>query len=994
MVQSRGSARTSGLILAFAVGGVFAATVGVIAWRGLSVPKAPTVKQVVPRAPDVKEIPSGAGGLRQLGGGKGMQVQMVDRKDPGRVAGVLEAESSTPLEGKRYRMDKPRVWMYMRDGRTMYLEGAKGEALIPDLGSRPEDGLLEGDVIVKMFAAMPGNQKPDPLVTPPMLTLATPRLTFDGRAGELRFPDDVRIDGDRIEFVGSNALVVMNEGAERLELLRVEHTTSLIIKPGGKPASASPPPTEAQPATPAPPTANPASPAPAAPEKSQTLYAAWCEGSVKVEQGDRVLTGDRLDGWMRLIGNALPPNAIAGAPPRARHAEPVMLATAYVPAQPARTAQPSSMKAGEPDSNPPISLTWTGPLEVRPLKEPAAELQFNDVFMRCTGPTATSVNVRDAKANITATGAMVEYGATKRDAAIAGNATGDAVLEKPDVGRAVGARFEASLATGIATARGAGSLTSAVKEQPGRIAPAAKPRAITWGSEAQFTFGLKQGTMSSRLDRAMLHGGVTAGDGAKGRLSGESLTAEFEKIDEDRSFLKRVAILGKANAIDGNGGSLAADLVDVGLIRREGDSTESDPASIDASGDVRVTQRDGTLRAKSLKAALTRRPDGDVIATTASAKGDVRYDRADGVMATADELAALPQAQQVTLLGETATVGQRGTVISGGRIELDGAKRTLAVPGKGELNHAPAAKAGETPTTAKIAWQQGMSFDDASGLALCDGSAAAEISKGAIARDAIKAEHVRVQLTPAPPEAARGNPTGEKAPERALQSVVATAKDEATPANVEIRRYAVGAAGAQGPLERLMYLEGREILADNAAGTLNVPTAGKLLSLDKRVAAQHNTAQPPTKGTALFTWKESFSLDRRSGQAVMKQGVKLVQERMDDPSRIELECTELTAQVVESTNASTLDAPFAGELKMATAKGSAWMRYQQKEVTGDVLTYDAVSRTVDAQGNNGNFITAFDPATAAPITATRVLWDLNGGKFQLFGIQQPIVTPR
>jgi hypothetical protein len=216
---------------------------------------------------------------------------------------------------------------------------------------------------------------------------------------------------------------------------------------------------------------------------------------------------------------------------------------------------------------------------------------------------------------------------------------------------------------------------------------------------------------------------------------------------------------------------------------------------------------------------------------------------------------------------------------------------------------------------------------------------------------------------------------------------------------VEVRRYAAGTNGEQGPLERLLYLEGGTIRGDNLAGTLEVPGAGKLLTLDKRTresAAPAENGAPGTQGSALFTWKERFSLDRRAGRVTLAGGARLVHEGLAEQGRVEVDANELSAQVAEAAGATdaTLEEPFTGELRSATATGSVWMRYQQKEVTADVVVYDAMNRSVDAQGTNGNLVTAFDPDTGTPVTATRVLWNLNENKFQLIGIQQPVVIPK
>jgi len=99
----------------------------------------------------------------------------------------------------------------------------------------------------------------------------------------------------------------MNEGAERLELLRIEKTTSLVFKPEKKDTPAAAPA-----ATPATPGAAPTEAVARAP--IETLYSVWCEKAVKVEQATRTLTGERLEAWVRLVGQRAPPGALANRP--------------------------------------------------------------------------------------------------------------------------------------------------------------------------------------------------------------------------------------------------------------------------------------------------------------------------------------------------------------------------------------------------------------------------------------------------------------------------------------------------------------------------------------------------------------------------------------------------------------------------------------------------------------------------------------------------------
>ena len=159
-----------GLWLA-ALAGTAGFVVIVLAWKGTPA-KAPQQTIAATPQPQAIDVPTGKANraLRNLGKGEELFVQMADKNDPTRVAGQLSAARSTPLEGKRYKMEQPRVWSFLRDGRTIYLEADSGQALIPDMtGSRPEDGAIQGHVIAKIFAKTADGALPDPAKVPAQL---------------------------------------------------------------------------------------------------------------------------------------------------------------------------------------------------------------------------------------------------------------------------------------------------------------------------------------------------------------------------------------------------------------------------------------------------------------------------------------------------------------------------------------------------------------------------------------------------------------------------------------------------------------------------------------------------------------------------------------------------------------------------------------------------------------------------------------------------------
>ena len=62
------------------------------------------------------------------------------------------------------------------------------------------------------------------------------------------------------------------------------------------------------------------------------------------------------------------------------------------------------------------------------------------------------------------------------------------------------------------------------------------------------------------------------------------------------------------------------------------------------------------------------------------------------------------------------------------------------------------------------------------------------------------------------------------------------------------------------------------------------------------------------------------------------------------------------------------------------ATGRVWLRNGQREITAEELLYDAAQGVVSAKGKSGGDVTAFDHASATPVTAKAIRWDLKSGR--------------
>lgn len=230
---------------------------------------------------------------------------------------------------------------------------------------------------------------------------------------------------------------------------------------------------------------------------------------------------------------------------------------------------------------------------------------------------------------------------------------------------------------------------------------------------------------------------------------------------------------------------------------------------------------------------------------------------------------------------------------------------------------------------------------------------------------------------------------------------------------VDSRRFVPRGDGeASDTIERLLYLEGLEIHVDHAASTLTVPIAGRMFVLDQRerqaaANAKAGTSLDPlsqladSSGEALFRWGGSLVANRSDGTLTLTKDVALRHRRLEDDTITELTAaTEVRAKLSKTDaapsgpprRAGTIESSL-GQLEWATAKGSAWLANQGRQVQADELLYNAIAGEVDASSSEGSNVTLLEPQAGTPLTARRILWNLKTGRIE---VKQPgtIVAPR
>ncbi len=1040
-----GSARTTGLVLAGITLLVFAVIVIVFALRGGRSSQNPRSSAEVLN-PDPDLLPTGAGNSSRFGGGQGFYIQVVDENDPSRVRAEISAARSQPVEGQTFliALEKPVIWAFLKGGRIVYARGDTGTAYVPDqvkgMPSRPRDGMLQGNVIVKIFDGSKSRARPDPDHAETLAELHTNELKYDSELGQTDAPGPFKFTSPKADYDGSGLTVLFNDVQQRLEQLRVAKTDRVEYRPWvqtslPQPKPAAPPlkTAAAAPANPSPAPTTSTLPPIAAKPPVTTLYKLLCQQDVVVENGTRRITSDRLDGWARLIDNDLRPGAIrssnAATSTTQSPTTPTTAPARTAPAPAASTPPPAAVAPatdpdtffGSGDSHEPVILHWAGPLDIRPIAADPVELASNDVFLRFTGQSDTATQFVDSHDSTKAIGRALEYAATQRTVVLSASDPLAAHLSRAESGEADVQRIEMNLITGVAHIPGAGRMTDrghnpAPIPDPNTAPQSPTDRTLTWTDSANFRFELDpKKEVSRRLAEVQAQGHVRMSDGA-GSLSGSTMIAKFIPVDENTSRINRLSVVGNAHGEDGRSGTLDSDTLDVDFVPMPGRPGQSDPSTVTAQGEVRGTRTGSTLDAQWLRATLART---DTDSSGEPSLGVTNIDARDivfvddkGIRAVAPHLAADPIAQIVHLTGDAMTVRveKDHSAIEGRDMTFMEVERRLNVEGAGRLTHTAAATETDGASDVIATWERQMSFDDIMGTAACSGDATAIMTKSALTgplaqRDTMHADHVDLWLTPAQPgtkEPGDESPAPERRLLRAELSGSLAARPDGKRATLETRRYA---PGDEVVLERVMYLEGARINADDARATLDVPTPGKLFILDRSPNAQ---PQKPAdmmdlgagRGTSLFTWSGSMNMQRTTGKLTMTENVHLTHQRGQDAEKSELECATLTALVREVTPEAALgdqpaakDQSFSGELISADADGSTWMRYNGRELTADSAHYDAQNRVLHAKAKGANMVRMLDPRTGSPVTAKEITWDLVHDRIDIRR-PGPVTIPR
>ncbi|MEL7473732.1 MAG: hypothetical protein AAGK04_10485, partial [Planctomycetota bacterium] len=532
-------------------------------------------------------------------------------------------------------------------------------------------------------------------------------------------------------------------------------------------------------------------------------------------------------------------------------------------------------------------------------------------------------------------------------------------------------------------------------------------------------FRVENGRMTNALKSASLQGRVRASDG-QGALRADAMNAYFVPDDERPARIHTLQAFDGVVAEDGRGGSLVSERMSIVFrpatqAERDAGRPEDDPEVVTASGRVFAQKDDASIVCDTLETRLGRRDRDDLEITNVLATGSpVEFDRGrDDLSVRTLQLVADTVRQRVRLQGADSFVCRRGVEISGTQVALDGLERSADVFGAGAFRRYALT---DGALGLDASWTSQMRFDDRKGLIEAFGNVRADAAAGAQRTDRLRAERLRIELSPSEPTLANADAPapdasgllgsggfgdnaepdlGDRAVRRAEAWGAVDDYPGGKPATFEARRYADPTVGpepvpAEPRLERLMFIEGNHIIADNAEGALDVPIAGQMLLFDRAALDRdvREGSDNDRRGRAHFTWDGSMRIEQRQGVATLRENVELRHRRETDTRTTVLQSESLVAEFDAEDDAT----PEGASLRSVEAIGRAYAQSGDRELTAETLRYDAMQAVIDASAPAGD-VTILDGANGRTIRAARLLWDLARDRVE---IRQPtgVRTPR
>lgn len=921
------------------------------------------------------------------------RVRFMDKADPGREASRLEWEKLQPGADGQALVERPRGFIYLKDGSMAVISAKQGTFYTPKGRSEPESGRFEGGVKVELFDAVQGRPgEPargiDIQNDVPTIIATTRTLLFNAPESEMSTTDAFVIETDKLSITGAGALVVFDqveEGISRAEFAKVD---DVRIWPAGRPGL--------KPSTTARSLAGPGGGRDGAGQvkvESRRVYRLVLDEDVSLLQGLRKLLAARVEAWVTLVNNQLPDGAI-GAFGRVD----------------ASGQSGAAAAGGEPSvaENQVIIASWKGRAVLTPARATPDEMAGNLVALRLMGGAGGPVRVIDGPAKLAGEAPIVEYGATTRTLAMRGSTGRNVVLTAGGTGTLVCGSVKADLTTGIVQIDGSGEIDSA-KADGGPAFSA------TWSEAFRLRLKQENGSIEPWPLSAMARGNVQARSGDV-VATGQMAELEFAPPaqGQTRSALRQLVLTGAAKVVtprtDGQPGSdeVAGNVLTLSM--KPGPLGSEVAERVVVRGGARAAVRTLLIKAEEFAADLGIDANGRTTAGKMVATGKPTVSDASGLEASADRIEADATAGTAELTGQPVVIRRDGATMTGTTVRLVQREQTALVQGPGRITAESADNA--RPSKLQASWQTGARFDGKAGRIEAEGQIEAEIRVGADEVNTARGQRLVLLLdmteqakAPVPASSVAGGGANTQ-----IKSVEISAGSAAGAPPAQFQHRTFAASGNQGTPARMVYLQGATIAASVQNGTLTVDGPGKLL-VDDRSSTPAQAPAPGAgplanlaggKGRSLFAWGGSMQMNRATGQMKMQGQVQLTHrpagvagsEAATDPSagQVLLDCNELQATLrgVDAAAGGALKA----DLSRVEALGSVRAASEGRELLAERLMFDAQAELMQAVGTDEQLVTFVDPAQPAPVRARFIEWNLREKRINTEGVAPIMIVPK
>ena len=154
----------------------------------------------------------------------GAWIQVADGE--GHLAQEYTAERIDPLPGQWIDMMKPSAMIYPANGRVVTMTADHGRAHVP--ARAMESGMLEGNVVIRIYEPSTAGVRADPGSTAPSMTVYADDAEFDNVQGSITSPRAIRVETETITFKGEGLSIQLAEKSARIERLIVQRATAPI----------------------------------------------------------------------------------------------------------------------------------------------------------------------------------------------------------------------------------------------------------------------------------------------------------------------------------------------------------------------------------------------------------------------------------------------------------------------------------------------------------------------------------------------------------------------------------------------------------------------------------------------------------------------------------------------------------------------------------------------------------------------------------------------